>query len=421
MTPSAAGPGVSGAPASVMIVGAALAGLSTARALRARGFSGPLTIVGEEHHRPYDRPPLSKDFLRSPDTPVEALEGESEDLDVGWVLGARATDLRPRATGGADVGLADGRVIGADAVVIATGARARADLPGAGSPGVHLLRTVDDARGLRADLHEAAGTGAPVVVVGGGFIGSEVAATARELGCAVTLVVPDDGPLRSALGPYADAVAGLHAERGVTVIASVRVQGIRRPGTGALEVDLGSGRRVPAAVVVLGIGAAPCVDWLAGSGLDLGEHGTAAVRCDEHGATGLPRIFAVGDCAAWFDPELGRHHQVEHWTSAKERGAVVAARLLGADEIPTTRPPYVWSDLYGRRLQLAGHRDLADHPDDPAQTIEVGSVDEGSFAAVFRRAGRPVAVVALDQPRHVAGVRRRLTIARPTPAAGASE
>jgi NADPH-dependent 2,4-dienoyl-CoA reductase/sulfur reductase-like enzyme len=410
-------------PREVVIVGASLAGLSTARALRGLGYDGTITVVGDELHRPYDRPPLSKDFLRLVDSPIDSLEADDEDLELSWRLGQRATRLSAHADGGWQVDLADGSGVRADAVVLAVGAVARREVPGTGLPGVHLLRTADDARALRTDLHEAARTGGPVVVVGGGFIGSEVAATARELDCAVTLVVPDDVPLRAALGPYADAVARLHVEHGVRLLPHARVRAVQvgvvqvgvvqggagQPGAGQrLDVVLDDGARIPAATVLLGIGAVPAVGWLRRSGLDLGSSDGGAVRCDEHGATGLPGVYAVGDCAAWYSPGLGYHHQIEHWTSAKERGAVVAAGLLGADRIPVCRPPYVWSDLYGKKLQLAGHRDLADHPDSPEHTLETGSVAEGSFTAVFRRGGQPVAVVALDQVRQFAGIRRRL-------------
>jgi NADPH-dependent 2,4-dienoyl-CoA reductase/sulfur reductase-like enzyme len=392
----------------VVVVGASLAGLSVARALRAEGFEGALTVIGDEVHRPYDRPPLSKDFLRVADVGLDALEADDEDLVATWRLGRRAVGLSTRPDGRVQVLLADGDAVEADAAVVAVGAGARRDLPGVGLPGVHLLRTADDALALRSDLHRAAGSGAPVVVVGGGFIGSEVAATARELGCAVTLVVPDDVPLRAALGLFAPAVADLHAAHGVEVRGRARVRAVRRAAEGLLEVLLVDGTRLPAATVVLGIGAVPAVGWLAGSGLDLGESGAGAIRCDEHGATNLDNVYALGDCAAWYSPGLGHHHQIEHWTSARERGAVVAARLLGSERVPTCRPPYVWSDLYGSKLQLAGYRDLADHPDDPGHTLEVGSLAEGSFCAVFRRAGQPVAVLALDQARCFAGVRRTL-------------
>jgi NADPH-dependent 2,4-dienoyl-CoA reductase/sulfur reductase-like enzyme len=257
-----------------------------------------------------------------------------------------------------------------------------------------------------------------VVVVGGGFIGSEVAATARELGCRVTLVVTDDVPLRAALGPYADAISNLHTSHGVSIRSNARVDGVRL-GSAGLEVILADGDPIPAATVVLGIGAAPAVGWLADSGLDLGSGGAEAIRCDEHGATNLEGVFAVGDCAAWHSPGLGYHYQIEHWTSARERGAVVAARILGAERIPTCRAPYVWSDLYGKKLQLAGYRDLADHPDTIDHTLESGSIAEGSFTAVYRRGADSVAVLALDQPRQFAAIRRRLVTPVPATAEGA--
>jgi NADPH-dependent 2,4-dienoyl-CoA reductase/sulfur reductase-like enzyme len=190
------------------------------------------------------------------------------------------------------------------------------------------------------------------------------------------------------------------------------VQGVRANAAAGLQVDLADGSRIPAFTVVLGIGAEPAVEWLAGSRLDLGAGSGGAIRCDDAGATNLPGVYALGDCAAWFHVGLGYHYQVEHWTSAKERGAVVAARILGAP-MPTCRPPYVWSDLYGTRLQLAGYRDLADHPDSVDHTLEVGSLAEGEFVAVYRRRGEPVGVLSLGQSRYFAGVRRKLVTPEP--------
>ena len=414
-------------PRRVVVVGASLAGLSTARALRAQGYHGSLTVIGDEIHRPYDRPPLSKEFLGRSGGAVDlALEADGEELDVSWRLGVRAVGLRPlssgglgrRWDGGAEVALSDGDSIRGDAVVLATGAAARRGLPGAELPGVHLLRTLEDAVALRDDLHEAVRRDRPVVVIGGGFIGSEVAATASGLGCRVTLVVADDVPLRAALGPYADALADLHAAHGVTIRPSSRVQAVREAAREGLEVCLTDGSRIAAATVVLGIGAAPAVSWLADSGIDLGDGGTGAIRCDESGATNLPGVYAVGDCAAWLHPGLGYHQRIEHWTSAKERGPVVAAHLLGAERLPGGRPPYVWSDLYGSRLQLAGHRELADHPDTVEHTLVAGSLAERSFVAVYRRASEPVAVLSLDQPRAFAAFRRRLVTPVPTAVQG---
>lgn len=399
------------------MVGASLAGLSTARALRSQGFDGELILVGDEQHRPYDRPPLSKDFLGSMGEATElALEGESEVLDASWLLGSRAVRLHPREGGGAQVELAGGGLVEGDGVVIATGAGARRALPGAQLDGVHVLRTLDDALALRGALREAVVDRRSVVVIGGGFIASEVAATARELGCSVILVVPGDAPLRAALGPWAEPVARLHLERGVRIRSGLRVTSIERAGT-ELVACLSNGERMPAGTVVLGVGASPATGWLTGSGVALAPEAGGAVRCDETGSTDLPDVYAVGDCAAWFHPGLGYHYPIEHWTSAKERGAVVAARLLGVDPLPTTRPPYVWSDLYGQKLQLAGYRALADDPQCAGELLEPGSAADGCFTTVYRRGEDAVAVLSLNQPRVFAGVRRRLT----TPAAVATD
>ena len=254
-------------PRHVVVLGASLAGLSTARALRSQGFDGTLTVVGDERHRPYDRPPLSKGFLGSLDDTVElGLEGETENLDATWRLGERAQSLRALPGGGARVELSGGDAVEGDGIVIATGASARCTLPGVGLTGVHVLRTLDDAVGLRADVHEAVADGRQVVVVGGGFIATEVAATARELGCDVTLLVPDDVPLRAMLGPFAEPIASLHREHGVTIRARARVQEVRRSSDSGLEVVLSNGDRVPAGTVVLGVGATPATGWLVGSG-----------------------------------------------------------------------------------------------------------------------------------------------------------
>jgi NADPH-dependent 2,4-dienoyl-CoA reductase/sulfur reductase-like enzyme len=374
------------------VVGGSLAGLSTARALRAQGYDGELVVVGEETHRPYDRPPLSKEFLARADLDDLALEAEDEDLGLTWRLGTRALGLGA----GPVVHLSDGEQLACDGVVIATGAVARRDVAGSDLPGVHVLRTLDDAVALR----EALGRPGPVVVVGGGFIGSEVASTARDLGREVALLVGEDAPLRNALGPYADVVTALHRERGVDLLTGARVASVSEVPDG-LAVRTTDGRAILATTVVLGIGAVPAVSWLLGSGVDLGD----GVLCDEQGATSLAGVVAVGDCAAWFEPALGRHHRVEHWTGAREQAPVAAATLLSGGTAPARplRPPYVWSDLHGRRIQIAGHRDLAD-----SVTVEAGSLEEGSFLAVYCRDGEPVAALAIDQPQKFMSVRRRL-------------
>jgi NADPH-dependent 2,4-dienoyl-CoA reductase/sulfur reductase-like enzyme len=382
----------------IAIVGASLAGTSTARALRAQGYSGELIVVGEEHYRPYDRPPLSKELLCGGTAVAElSLEAEGEDLGLTWRLGTRAVGL----SAGPTLHLEGGESLECDGVVVATGAAARTAVPGWDLPGVHVLRTVDDALALRNDLLR----GGKVIVVGGGFIGSEVAATARSMGLEVTLVVAEDAPLRGALGVFADAVADLHDRHGVEVVTGARVRHLREADD-MRAVVLDDGRELCGSTVVLGLGATPAVEWLAGSEIDLGD----GVLCDFAGGTSMAGVVAVGDCAAWFDPDLGRNHRVEHWTAARERAAVAARTLLsgGAAEHEPRRAPYLWSDIHGRRVQMAGHPELAD-----VVEVEAGSPDECSFAAVYRRDGTPVAVLAIDQPRPFNAVRRQL-VTQPT-------
>lgn len=376
----------------VIVVGASLAGLATARSLRVQGYDGELVVVGEEPRRPYDRPPLSKEFLAgTTDVADLALEAEGEDLGIDWRLGTHADRLE-----NGQVHLDDGSTWTYDGLVIATGARARTDVVGARLDGVHLLRTVDDALALREGLRR----GGRVVVVGGGYIGSEVASTARSMGCEVTLLVSGSAPLHHALGPYAAAISALHHRHGVEVVSHARVAGICPSGE-SLVVHLADRRQLPAHTVVLGIGAVPAIAWLDGSGLELGD----GVLCDATGGTSLPGVVAVGDCSAWFDPALGRHRRVEHWTSAIDRAPIAARTLLDGEAAATAarRAPYLWSDIHGSRIQMAGHAELADSCE-----VETGSVADGSFVAVYRRGGQPVAVLGINQPKHFMSIRRRL-------------
>ncbi|OKH79524.1 pyridine nucleotide-disulfide oxidoreductase [Mycobacterium sp. SWH-M3] len=389
----------------VAIIGASLAGLSAARALRAKGFDGRVTVVGDEARRPYDRPPLSKEFLSGDMTEADlALEAADDDLQADWVLGAAATKLDTRS---GSVELADGTRIDADGVVIATGSRARR-WPGCEAmAGVHVIRTIDDAIALRADLRP----GARLVVIGAGFIGAEVASTARKLGLDVTVVEAAPTPLQVQLGSRLGAVvASRHAVNGTTLICGVGVAGLTgeqralRDGAGAgrvTGVDLADGRHLPADVVVVGIGGVPNIEWLQGSGLRLGN----GVICGSNGQTDVPNVVAVGDCAAWLDPSTGAAHRVEHWTGALERPAIAVGALLsgGLDPCTPVKPPYFWSDQYGSRIQFAG---IAS-PDDEI-TIEDGSCEEHCFLATYRREGRIVAVLAVDQPRLFTRWRRQI-------------
>ncbi|MFF5015325.1 NAD(P)/FAD-dependent oxidoreductase [Streptomyces sp. NPDC001165] len=380
----------------VAVVGASLAGLSAARSLRQRGYDGRLVVIGDEPHRPYDRPPLSKEFLAGAVGEADlALERDDEELRAEWVLGVRATglDRTERA-----IRLADDREIRADGVVIATGAAART-LPGTeGLAGVHVLRTVDDARALRDDLAR----GGRLVVIGGGFIGAEVASTAYALGLDVTVIeaapTPLAGPLGEAMGRV---VSALHADHGVRLLCGVGVKGL----SGEHRVDavlLEDGRSVSADTVVVGVGARPCVEWLQGSGVALDN----GVKCGADGRTSVAGVVAVGDCANWYDPHTGIHRRVEHWTGALERPDAAVATLLahGATEPGVPRPPYFWSDQYGVKIQFVGHAAGAD-----SVTVEEGSTDDRSFLAVYRRADRPVAALGMNQPRLFTRWRKQFT------------
>ncbi|MFE3323691.1 NAD(P)/FAD-dependent oxidoreductase [Streptomyces sp. NPDC059176] len=387
----------------VAVVGASLAGLSAARSLRKQGYDGRLVLIGDEPHRPYDRPPLSKEFLSGDVGEGDlALESDGEDLQVEWRLGVPAVGLD---RGERAVRLADGEAVPADGFVIATGAAART-LPGGGDlGGVHTLRTLDDARALRADLAR----GGKLVVIGGGFIGAEVASTALGMGLDVTVVeaasTPLAGPLGEAMG---GVVSTLHADHGVRLLCGVGVFGLA-PDSGGRRVAavlLQDGRRIAADTVVVGVGARPCVDWLEGSGIALGD----GVTCGADGRTSLAGVVAVGDCASWYDPAVGVHRRVEHWTGARERPDAAVTALLSGGAAPTAtpKPPYFWSDQYGVRIQFAGHSFGAD-----SVTVEEGVPADRSFLAVYRRSGRPVAVLGMNQPRLFTRWRKQLGAALP--------
>ena len=385
----------------VAIVGASLAGLSAARALRAQGFDGRLSVIGDEARRPYDRPPLSKEFLAGSLGEADlALESDDDDLQADWILGSAAIALDCRS--GA-IELADGSRIAADGVVLATGSRARR-WPGTEAlEGVHVVRTVEDAIALRADLR----AGARLVVIGAGFIGAEVASTARKLGVEVTVVEAAPAPLAVQLGEQLGGViAGAHAHHGTTLVCGVGVS--RLVGSDRVTgVALADGRILPADVVVVGIGGVPNIEWLQGSGLELGN----GVVCGAGGETAIPNVVAVGDCAAWYDPSVGAVHRVEHWTGALERPAIAVSALLagGAHQGVAAKAPYFWSDQYGARIQFAGIARPGD-----LVTIEEGDCETRCFVATYRRDGRLVAVLAVDQPRLFNRLRRQIA-ATPAP------
>ena len=377
------------APSSVTIVGASLAGLRAAETLRRDGFDGPVTLIGDEAHGPYDRPPLSKQVLAGdwePDRIALTPSDKLADLDLDLRLGATAAgfDLASRTlrlTGGEN----EGETLEVDALLIATGARCRT----LGQPreGVHVLRSLDDCLALRADFDAVPDR---VVVVGAGFIGAEVAATARTRGLDVTVVEALSAPLIRVLGPeMGEVCAAVHRDHGVDLRTGVGVEGF--DGAGRVErVRLTDGSAVDASVVVVGIGVVPNTEWLEGSGLALDD----GVVCDAAGLA-APGVAAAGDVARWPNRRFGEVMRVEHWDNAAAQGAHSARALLGAAE-PYEPVPWFWSDQYDRKIQLAGHV----RPDDEVRVV-AGSVAERRFAALYGRGGRLMGALGFNRPRHV--------------------
>ncbi|MEU4145140.1 NAD(P)/FAD-dependent oxidoreductase [Streptomyces parvulus] len=379
----------------VTVVGASLSGLYAARELRAQGFDGRLVVVGDEPHPPYDRPPLSKDFLtgRADEADLALTDTEELDgLDARWLLGVRARGLDAR---GRTVLLDDGRTVSTDGVVVATGAAAR-HLAGEPRAGVHTLRTLDDARALRAEL-----TRGPrrVVVVGGGFVGAETASSCAALGHDVTVVEAAAVPLVPQLGAELAAVcATLHRRAGVGLLTGVSVA-VLRGTTAVTGVALTDGRTLPADVVIAGIGAVPNTAWLAGSPLLLND----GVLCDDGCVSALPQVVAVGDVA-----RVGGT-RAEHWTSATSQPRAAIRNLLAGRTVESARSvPYFWSDQYGSRIQFAGRRRDGDTVRIAEGTIADVVPEGGGFLARYERAGRTTAVLAVDRPRPFMRARREL-------------
>jgi 3-phenylpropionate/trans-cinnamate dioxygenase ferredoxin reductase subunit len=380
----------------ITVVGASLAGLSTVRALREQAFEGRIVVVGEEKHAPYDRPPLSKDFPAgtASESDISLVEPDDTDLDVEWRLGRTATALD---TAGRAVVLDDGEHLASDAVVLATGARAR-KLSSEALKGVHTLRTLDDARALKTDLV----AGSRLVVIGAGFIGAEVASTAAGLGVEVDVVEAAAVPLQRALGTeMGQTCARLHAANGVRLHCGVGVSRlIGSPRVTGVLLD--DGRELPADAVVVGVGAAPNVEWLEGSGLSLDN----GVVTDARGMTGVSSVVAVGDCANSHRDYTGGRLRLEHWTNALQQPVAAASALLGtAHSLPAHHAvPYFWSDQYGYKIQFAGHRAA-----DGSLRIEEGDPESGDFLALFLDASEaPVGVLGIGRPRPFARWRREL-------------
>ncbi|OBI36646.1 NAD(P)/FAD-dependent oxidoreductase [Mycobacterium colombiense] len=370
----------------VVVIGAGVAGTRAAETLRRDGYDGALTIVGAERQAPYHRPPLSKKLLSGQVHRAGIDMAPQFDMDARVLRGATAVglDMSARTVQVFDDG--QNLSLGFDGVVIASGAQPR-EWPGGEVPeGVLLLRTVEDCLRIRERL----GSRPRVVVIGGGFIGSEVAATCRLLGLDVTLVEKAAGPLAQALGAeLAPCWAQLHREHGVDLRVGVGVDGFG--GNGRVEaVRLTDGSQVPADVVVVGLGVTPATGWLEGSGLHLDD----GVVCDATGAaegdTGDGNVVAAGDVARWWHPLYERHLRTEHWDDAARQGEAAARTLLAGPEHAEAfdAVPYFWSDQYDVKLQMLGVP--TDY--DAVEIIE-GNSGVGEFVGAYGRDGRTIAVL----------------------------
>lgn len=373
--------------AGLVVVGASLAGLRAATAARRAGYDGPVTLIGAEPHLPYDRPPLSKAFLMDPDrTPPTLASAEAlAELDIDVRLGEAATGLSTE-----DREVLIGRTaVPFGSLIIATGSAA-IPLPG---HGVYTLRTLDDARAIGARL----ATTSRAVIVGGGFIGAEIATALRKRGAAVTIVEAAEVPLVRAVGPrMAAALAGLHARDGVDLRLSTAIHDITPDGAGS-KVALSDGGVLDADLVIAGIGARPSVGWLEGSDVPLGD----GVLCDRT-LRAAPGIYAAGDVARWHNPLFETSMRLENWTTASAQAEAAARNAVDPGAAtPFSTVPYFWSDWYGKRIQMVGVA---------ADDVDLfGDPEDESWLALYRSGDRLVGALAVNQPGRIMKYRTHIT------------
>ncbi|GLY71262.1 NAD(P)/FAD-dependent oxidoreductase [Amycolatopsis taiwanensis] len=368
----------------------------------ARGYSGRIRLIGEESYAPYDRPPLSKEILAGTWRPARAFLRDREQLDkldTDFVLGRRAVRLD---AGQQNVELDDGSAVSYSALVVATGLISRRLPFGHDLTGVHSLRTMDDALALHAGLQ----TARRVAVIGAGVLGCEIAATARTLGLQVTLIDAAPGVMVGQLGDELSAImAKLHESHGVDVRIGVGVAAMAGVDGHVDGVDLIDGTRVAADLVVVATGSVPATEWLAGSGLSLGD----GVECDSH-CRAAPGIHAVGDVARWHHEVLGESIRLENRSNATQQANAVAADILGTGAAYTPIP-YFWTDQYDVKLQIHG----IIPPGAQLRTID-GELGTRRFTALAVLDGVPTAAIGWNHPRGVLAARRHLGAPqRPSP------
>ncbi|OBI81932.1 NAD(P)/FAD-dependent oxidoreductase [Mycobacterium sp. E740] len=379
----------------IVIVGGGLAAARTAEQLRRSEYTGPVTIVSDEDHLPYDRPPLSKEVLRSETDDVTLKPAEfydENDITVRLGSGARSVD-----TAAQTLTLADGGELGYDELIIATGLVPKRIPSFPDLAGIHVLRNYDESVALRKEAASAR----RAVVIGAGFIGCEVAASLRKLGVEVCLVEPQPAPLASVLGEQIGGlVARVHRAEGVDVRCGVGVTEVA--GTDRVEnVALSDGSELDADLVVVGIGSRPATDWLEGSGIEVDN----GVVCDAHGRTSAPHVWAIGDVASWRH-DLGHQVRVEHWSNVADQARVLVPALLGQEPPTAVSVPYFWSDQYDVKIQCLGEPEA----DDIVHVVE----DDGrKFLAYYERDGVVAGVVGGGMPGKVMKVRAKIAAGAP--------
>ncbi|HXG41867.1 MAG TPA: FAD-dependent oxidoreductase [Dehalococcoidia bacterium] len=374
----------------VVIVGANLAGGRAAEALRKEGFDGRIFLVGEEPHPPYERPPLSKEYLRG-EMPREELFVQPESFwaeqEIELLMGVRAVslDLAHKR-----VELSSGERLSFDKLLLATGGRVRRlEVPGADLEGIHYLRTVDDSEALARELRP----GRRLAIVGAGFIGSEVAASAREKGLEVTMIEVLPLPLQKALGPEVGRIyADIHRQHGVELVLGEGVE--RFEGDSRLQaVVTSTGRRIECDLALVGVGIVPATELAEAVGLTVDN----GIVVNEFCQTSHPDVYAAGDVANFYSPVLGRRLRVEHWHNAQNQGMAAARSMLRGE--PYAEVPWFWSDQYDLNMQYVGFADAWD------RLVFRGDVEARRFTAFYLRQGRLEAALAINRPRDIRAAR----------------
>lgn len=379
----------------IVIVGGGLAAARTAEQLRRSEYTGPITIVSDEDHLPYDRPPLSKEVLRSETDDVTLKPAEFYDEnDITMLLGkaARSIDVTAQT-----VALSDGSELGYDELVIATGLVPKRIPSFPNIEGIHVLRSFDESLALR----QRAASARNAVVVGAGFIGCEVAASLRGLGVDVVLVEPQPSPLASVLGEQIGSlVARLHRAEGVDVRCGVGVAEVQ--GTEKVQkVVLGDGTELDADLVVVGIGSHPATQWLDGTGIEVDN----GVVCDASGRASAPHVWAIGDVASWRH-NLGHQVRVEHWSNVADQARALVPAMLGQDAPAAVSVPYFWSDQYDVKIQCLGEPEASD-------VVHIVEDDGRKFLAYYERDGVVAGVVGGGMPGKVMKSRAKIAAGAP--------